>query len=418
MLEKGGNRKHNNIVDRVLLVGLLATTFMLPTMFGSISIILALLLALIGGLYGLTRLKGVGNFVWQPTLTMLLLSFVLLAVVSAISANKIADLSFLVSFLGLVLPILLYQFLRLLPSPLTFSQIAKFCLIGCSLGLIFAFAQRFELGIGRTVAIAAGSNAVARVAVLLGLLALTGLALEGRAVKKVYLLAPIFAVGIVMLTGSRGALISLPALFLIVFLFAAPLMWARAKKLLGALVIAAVAGAVILYTLNPFGFISRSINTVSVLLSGNVPGSSSELRYEMLVGAWEAFHNSPITGYGWFGLWDALIANHSKPEMFASVKQYFSYHNDLADFAVAGGLVGVCIYILLIGAPVLNLMLDKELRTNRTAAYALIIIPASYLLFGLTDFTFGFDLLTTLYGFSLAFVLAVAKSPTVQLRVS
>jgi len=398
------------VIDRLLLAGLLATIFLLPTLFGSISIVLALVLSLIAGLRFSLSSKLRQAFDWQPTLTALFAVFLTLGLLFALNADEIGDMSFLVSFLGLAFPILLYQYLTSLARPPRLVKVAAYCLLGCLLGLLFALAQRYGLGIRRTVSVAAGANAVARVAALLGFLALIGLGQNLLSKRTLLAMAPIAAIGIVVLSGSRGTLLAIPVMLLVALVFALPAMWVKSRSLTAFSLVAISILAFGLVTIDPNGFVSRSMSTVSKLAAGQLPGNSAALRYEMLVGAWNAFQQSPILGHGWAGHWEALMQSHPTPEIFAPVKQHFSYHNDVADFAVAGGAFGVLAYFVLLLVPVVNLIADQKLRHNRAVAYALVLIPIAYAIFGLTDFVFGFDLLTTLYGFSLAFVLAAAKT--------
>jgi len=404
-----GAGRRNVAVDNILIIGLLGTTFLLPTLLGSVAIILALLLSLVAvSRYCIGSMRK--GFVWQPTLMALLGVFAILGVVSSFSATSPNDLSFLVSFLGVALPILLYQYLVSLPKPPTIFTIAIYCLLGCLLGALFAHAQRYGLGIGRTVAVTAGSNAVARVAALLGFLALASLSLDPKSKNNLVILAPVAAWTIVMLTGSRGTFLALPIMLSVAVVFAFPKLWSKSKGITLALASTVAVVFILLVAVDPNGFVSRFSHTLSELASGRWPGRSSELRFELLIGAWNAFLQSPLIGHGWAGHWEALMKSHPTPEIFSPVKQYFSYHNDIADFAVAGGVFGLVAYAIIIAAPVVNLVIDPKLRANQRVAYGLILLPVSYFVFGQTDFVFGFDLLTTLYGFALAFILAAANA--------
>jgi len=402
-----------NVGRQIGLNLLLAGTFFLPTLFGSISIIVALVLSLVFGLSAFFD-GSKTRFELQPTLTALLGGFLLLGVIFAINAETPNDLSFLVSFLGLALPISLYQYLVRLPKPPTFTRVAVYCLLGCLLGVLFAHAQRYGLGIDRTVAVSAGPNAIARVAALFGFLALVGLSLDVKAKSNLVILAPIAALALIVLSGSRGTMLAVPIMFAVAMGFALPYLWNRSKRITLALAGGVALLMVLVVAIDPNGFVSRFSHTISELAAGRLLGHSSELRFEMLVGAWHAFMQSPIIGHGWAGHWQALVANHPTPEIFAPVKQYFSFHNDIADFAVAGGILGLVAYAIIIAAPIVNLLIDPKLRANRRAAYGLVLLPVSYFVFGLTDFVFGFDLLTTLYGFSLAFILAAAKASQIE----
>ena len=403
----------NFSVQHLCVSALLSLTFFLPTLFGSISIAFALLLAMFAGTVGSFRSLRSAEFVWQPTLVALLGSFLILLSIFAFNARSAGDLGHLVSFLGLALPILLYQFLITLKKPVTFARIARYCVLGCLLGVVFALTQKFGLNMDRTVAVAAGANAVARVAIIFGFLAIACVQWRLLLRGNFSVIALGAAILIVLLSGSRGALLTVPIATLIAVAFVTPVVWEKSKQLFAGIIALLVAACAVLIVLDPSGMVSRTGYTLSEMFSGRLPGLSSELRFELLVGAWKAFLQAPLAGYGWAGHWDALMSVTNDPEYFAPVRHYFTFHNDIADFAVAGGVIGLFAYAMIILAPIANLILDPDLRANRRAAYALVLLPVCYFFFGLTDFVFGFDLLTTLYGFSLAFILAAAKGERV-----
>ncbi len=69
----------------------------MPTLFGSIAIVFALLLTLVAAVRVFSE-KDRSSFVLQPTLTALFGALLLLSATSAISADRLNDMSFIVSF--------------------------------------------------------------------------------------------------------------------------------------------------------------------------------------------------------------------------------------------------------------------------------------------------------------------------------
>src|SRR5690606_31643174 len=83
----------------------------------------------------------------------------------------------------------------------------------------------------------------------------------------------------------------------------------------------------------------------------------------------------------------------------------FMYHNDVLNFAVAGGIVGIGCLLVLLAAPLTGLLHAPHDGVRLPRAYLCLMLTVGYAVLGLTDMTFGYDIETTLYAFLLAVVL-------------
>ncbi len=397
------------VIDKLLVGSLLIASFAVPVILGSIATIAALVLALLAGLRWAIAFRPNSGTYWQPTMTMFLIVFCLLGLSFTVTAKTPDDIKYVVNFLSLPLSFLLFQYLRFLPKRPTLLMIAWICWVGAIAGFAYA-AYRFHIvGQGRITSMGAGANAVARVAAILGFIALCGDFKDFRLRHWPLFLAAVASTLTVIYTGSRGTLLALPFMASVLLLCGFPAAWSKSKPkaLLGAVLLFVC--ALVVVWLDPARLSTRLWTTLISLTEGNL-GYSSSLRFELLQAAWSAFQANPVWGYGWAGLWEASQSHHQTPEIFDGLKTYFSYHNDLADFAVAAGLVGIGCYIALLVMPLVNLIGSQNLRKNPSAIYLLVLLPVSFFVFGLTDFVFGFDLLTTVYVFLFAFIFAAVDA--------
>jgi O-antigen ligase len=83
-------------------------------------------------------------------------------------------------------------------------------------------------------------------------------------------------------------------------------------------------------------------------------------------------------------------------------------HNDLADFAVIGGLLGLICYGLLLAAPFAGGLATRG-RHRHAALYLGVLASLGYLSMGLTNAMFGILTQTVVYGVLLALIAALAQ---------
>ncbi|RYE85778.1 MAG: hypothetical protein EOP19_08630 [Hyphomicrobiales bacterium] len=143
--------------------------------------------------------------------------------------------------------------------------------------------------------------------------------------------------------------------------------------------------------------------------SAGADGATQE-RLGMYRTGLEAFQHAPWLGWGWANLGNA--AAELNPAVFAAeAGTAFMYHNDVVNFAVAGGIVGIACLVVLLLAPVVGAMASLRESWFRIRLYCCLILSTGYAIFGLTDSTLGYDAPTTLYAFLTAMVLGAFREP-------
>jgi len=155
---------------------------------------------------------------------------------------------------------------------------------------------------------------------------------------------------------------------------------------------------------------ARLLSTISSI--GDVIGGDASAdfatyeRQAMLSAGWTAFLSAPWLGYGWANLGTAAaLADPAGFGQLAGV--VFMFHNDVLDFAVAGGVFGLAAYVLFLVAPIAGAFAAPRDSLRTVRFYGALVLSVSFLVFGLTDMTFGYDLTTTLYAFLTALLLGV-----------
>jgi O-antigen ligase len=118
--------------------------------------------------------------------------------------------------------------------------------------------------------------------------------------------------------------------------------------------------------------------------------------------AFQSFLEHPIIGTGWHSF--IAVTEGTILESYAAKGHYFNFHSDIANFAVAGGIVGLILYFLLLFAPLLFWDTPKDHPYFRVRLYWAVTMPILYFALGLTDMVMGFDYPTMFYAFSFAII--------------
>lgn len=345
----------------------------------------------------------------QVPLVVFIAVFVVLAVCFATTARAPRDVLFTFNFVSLPLAAAVYLAL----TGQDFGNgatrtVSLLCLAGTMIALAVALNDIFLRGLQHVYGFNMGPHVVARIALVTGFLSLSGLLANRSPRGFAFYLGPLAALAVLYLSNTRGAALALPPMALVLFVF----LLVDRRDRLQAMIIAAVAVAAIAavaLTSDRFASIGR---VVGELLGGQSAGDSSAMqRLAMLSAAWQLFVASPIVGYGW-----ANFAAVAYPILQGIVwggptDPFFQFHNDLANFAVAAGIVGVICWVALLAAPVVGALMSPRDALFRVRLYCCVQLSVAYFVFGLTDFTLGYDLPTTLYAFLTAIVLGAFREP-------
>ena len=295
-----------------------------------------------------------------------------------------------------------------LKDRLTPELIARLALLGTAGAALVAGFDVLVLGADRGGFIVNNPIHLADIALMLGLITPIGLLDRGKH-RYVYLLGPVLALATIWFSGSRGPLLAFVPMLIC---GAAALAWftlprrAALLSTIATIAVVGVAGFVVLGS--PLaGRMGQFNEVVSLLSTGVVPEQFLDHeRLTMLQSAWSAWLASPVYGHGMID-YTQIAASYGPADNPYPPSGHL--HNDIADFAVIGGTLGLAAYGLLLLAPLIGAM--RVHGPYRAAAiYLGLVTGIGYLAMGLTNAMFGILSQTVLYAVILALI-AVLSVP-------
>jgi O-antigen ligase len=176
-------------------------------------------------------------------------------------------------------------------------------------------------------------------------------------------------------------------------------------KQIAALALVAVAALAVALPLAP-GVLQRAERTGAVLVQLVTTGTSDEPSVAPRLAFWragiEAFTQRPLTGYGWSHR--VRAAYEFLPDKGAAFDAGFSglngnhhLHADLLDMGVAGGVMGLLAYGLILLAPLLGALRSARDGQRTARLTGAVVLSTGYFVCGLTYLMFGYEFHTTLY---------------------
>jgi O-antigen ligase len=256
---------------------------------------------------------------------------------------------------------------------------------------------------------------LARIGVILGTGALAGLFSGTSRWRLILWAGPVLALAVVFLTASRGAMFGL---FPAAIIMAVLVLRNRGNRLaISIAVIGVIATALVLdqvmghWLLARFALIGERIG--DMIFAGVSKEGSVNQRLQMYAAGWQAFANAPLLGYGWSDFAPAAGSVMDMRYFGGPENRWFQFHNDFLNMAVAAGIPGVLCWVALHVAPIAGALATPRDEWFRLRLGAMIALSVMFLLFGLTDMGFGYDLPTTLYAFIATIILASWRSDSV-----
>ena len=339
--------------------------------------------------------------VWLPLVAGLVLLLALLP--TATSPLHVLSIFVLIP-LFLVGP--LTALLRQLGRSLTPTAIGAFALIGTAGAAGIAAYDVVVRGVDRGGVLVNNPIHLADLALLLGFVALAGLFGMWRG-RALFLLGPVLALVTIYYSGSRGPLVAMAPMLLGGGLTLALLLLPRRLAWIsmgGLVVLLALGGAVLLGT--GVGGRLASISEIgTILATGTTTDGAADERLTMYASAWGAFQASPIFGHGMIDYTTAAARYAPAGSPYAPSGHL---HNDIADFAVIGGVLGLVSYLLLLAAPLVGGWRGRQAWGGVTL-YLGIVSSLGYLGMGLTNAMFGVLTQTVAFAVVLALIAALPQ---------
>ena len=328
--------------------------------------------------------------------------FILFAIICAVTADSVADTLRAFNFTMFLAYGTIALFFQRRSTHSAAERVAQLAAIGVVVGAIeITVSAAFE-HLGRPTAVNLGPIVLSNTLLALGFVSLGGVLVRRDRLSWLYLLPPLIAIVATAITGSRGPLIAVP--FAVVA--AAFFIWhERFGRSVRAAIIGAV-GLIIVLGIGVVGILQGRANSLLGILGsgGTAVDESTRQRLVLYRAGWQSFLQSPWIGHGW-----GNIISSIKPFLAESDMSLTTWlpqlHNDVLNFAVASGVVGVAAYLVVISTPIIGALLSPRdsLRTFRL--YAATVLTIVYIGGGLTDLMFGFEFHTFLFAMLTAIVL-------------
>ncbi|HVY52421.1 MAG TPA: O-antigen ligase family protein [Devosia sp.] len=287
------------------------------------------------------------------------------------------------------------------------ERVAQLAGLGVLIGFLEVLAEA-AMGSPRPSAINLGPIVLSNGLIALGLLSLGGALVRKDRWAWLYAVPPVLAIVATALTGSRGPLLALPvsAVVSVVVFWRVRLPHTPRTVMTGLVGLVLVAGAALLLILNGrAASLFRVVDTIAT--GGDVADSSTLRRFALYRAGWSSFLESPWIGHGWGNIMQSVRPLLAPAD--ADVGTLPQLHNDVLNFAVAGGIVGIGCWLAIISAPLIGAWLSPRdsLRTFRL--YGATMLTLTYLGGGLTDLMFGFEFHTFLFVMLTAILLAYCR---------
>ncbi len=378
------------------LVGLLLLgTFVFQDVAGTWATYVVLVLNLILILWALIWPPRVG---YDPGAWFFVIAWALIAIAFTIT-NQPGRTDYLLAanFVLFALYPLLSGALQRFARPGNSLVIGILSLVGAIVSFAVAGYEVWVLNWGRAVGYEANAIRFGTIALLLGFFALVGMFAAKGWRRYLFMLGPVFGIGGVLLSGSRGPLLALPAL-IVLCLVMLPIR--RAVSIGVVLVLVVAAGGLYVVKPSAYGRVAALPGIITDVLSGTtIPRSfdeSGNIRYTILQGAITAFQKSPLVGYGWY--WKTtVVAKYMSWDVGFGDPTHAHLHSDILDFGVSAGAVGLLAYLLVLLAPIASLFSAPRDSQRLPRIFGVLVLSIVYLFCGAVNLMFGFELMTTMY---------------------
>lgn len=290
-------------------------------------------------------------------------------------------------------------------------NLARLALIGAGVGLVTALALRYGVGRPR-----AGEGSFItdpyRLAVttLLGATLATGAFFTRDHWRWLSLLGFLGAAAVIWLTGSRTALLGVPALLLITALCFVRRPIAVPAILGGTVALAAAA----LFVELPGTSRMRLWDVLGGIARGDALADESIwVRIKLWGYGARDFLDAPILGHGW-GDWMMAPLRDRFPQDLESLHTIQHMHNDALHFAMAGGVLGIAAWVLLLAAPLAGYFALPRVGRTRQRLHAILVLVGGYFVLGLADIMLASPAQLTLYVALTAIVLSAGRPETAR----
>ncbi len=334
--------------------------------------------------------------------------FIVQIILAIISAKTINDIFFFLNFLPLLFYIPASAILKNINVKNPIRIFATISLLGTFGALLVGLIAIYIFHNARASYGFVNANDLSGFALLFGFLSLVGMVEHKGKMDFLYLFGPLLAFATILITGSRGAFLAFIPMLFIAAWFLIPNKF-RLPALFALLIVVALS----IFIMISFFQIDRFVALVEIaksLVNGeSVADSSTNQRLLLFAAGIKAFLQAPIFGHGWGNLMQVVapfIPDVPQRNAALSVPQL---HNDIINFAVTGGVIGVATYLIILIAPIIAVWRSANDKYKRARKIGIMLLLTCYSMRGLTDLMIGFEYGTTFYVTSLALIIGFLR---------
>ncbi len=282
--------------------------------------------------------------------------------------------------------------------------------VACILSFGHAVIEVFVLGHPRATAGMANAIPFGDTAVLSAGLAMIGFARLSLRMRILAATALLCGVGSAFLSQTRGALVAIPFLAIVL----ASHLWPFIRARLWQAGLAALVAVVALGALAVVMRLPERLDEVRQALQSQTLGQDRDVSTAHRVYLWTygtaAFADAPLLGYGSQNAVTEVRTRAARDGI--ELPPYRHLHNEFVSIAVGRGLVGLAAMLALLSAPIfiaLSSARDDRYRDRRAFG---VLLSGCYVIFGMTNLLFSHDQTNTVFA-SCYLVLVVAAHQSV-----
>jgi O-antigen ligase len=344
--------------------------------------------------------------------------FAAMAIVCVVTADSVSDALRAFNFTMLLAygPIVLFMQQR--AGRIAVDRVMQLSAVGALVGLVelvlaVALAALFRMETSRPTGPAIGPIVLSNGLLALGFIALGGVLVDRSRRSWLYLLAPLAAISATMITGSRGPLLAVPVEVIVAAIFIWRVRFGSSARMgwvgLASVLVAGVVGIAVLAR-GRAGSIANIIETL--VGGGTVTDESTRQRLALYEAGSKSFLQSPWIGHGWGNIMTSVRPLLSAGD--ASLANLPQLHNDVLNFAVGAGAVGVVCYLAIITAPIVGALRSPRDGFRTVRLFGTTLLTIVYVGGGLTDLMFGFEFHTYLFSMLTAILIGLCREPEVK----
>jgi len=253
------------------------------------------------------------------------------------------------------------------------------------------------------------SNVLADLLVVYLFLSLVGIFKEPP--KKLAFTFLTFFIGTtaLLLTGSRGSILTFGILFIIFLLTSFRKFFLISNNRRSAIIFSLLFG-IILSNSIPFlkSNYEKTLSNITAWQIDHSSLSSSGMRLQIWDASIKAHHNAPWYGYG-YRLANKEVAKYSN-EHKREIANFTHLHNEYLTNLLSAGYIGLAALFLIIFLPLSIFLIKRKEESVNLYAVAGIFLCLSYFFFGFTHIAFGEEHVNAFFIFMLGFLLPKVSS--------